>query len=174
MLEIHPASRNLNQVAREVYVESPWPTEDKTSGFKIRLKDGLEAITTATHRYVWNPASPLPLRLLPKSHSALCAHITVAPGSSMTGIVTGTYDEPSPSAYPHGYTHDMSLITGTHLPATTSTSPAILRISGWAPYEDALDGHPAYAVLLNGTVAADIKRAIVAGSACFWDSKSAG
>lgn len=185
--------RPLSSPSRSVCVAT---SPCKVSGLKVRLKDGTEGVTTATHRHVRNPAKsstlefliacaqpaqewvskrvpeiikPLATRKMPNLNSALHRKVDIA-GNAATGDITVTYDEPSTFfACPSGYQHDLSLVTGPHLPATSSQD--IPMITGWANYEEALDGKPACIVTLNGTTGTKMKQAVVEGTEYFWDAR---
>ncbi|KAI9789824.1 MAG: hypothetical protein M1816_005741 [Peltula sp. TS41687] len=141
-------------------------------GLRVKLNDGVEAITTVTHGLVNLPQHGLVVRVTNwflKAKEALLrfrtpAHVKIsrATGNSplgktvwlaltnqKVGTIEYTYDTPSPHLpFPAGYQHDLSLVTDKELPWVTSP-PGVATINGWAQYDEALDGCPLFITVFN-------------------------
>ncbi|KAK0709181.1 hypothetical protein B0T26DRAFT_397520 [Lasiosphaeria miniovina] len=82
---------------------------------------------------------------------------------NLVGQITMTYDPvplPSTIPYPHGYLHDLSLVTGDRLPNLSSplNAPAI---AGWGGVQEVLNGEPCFAA---GQLVVSGKANIMAGA----------
>ncbi|PGH11338.1 hypothetical protein AJ79_04954 [Helicocarpus griseus UAMH5409] len=122
---------------------------------------------------------------LQPSAATINARDKIAPGNGL-GTVTRCFDTPSSELpYPAGYEHDLSLVTAEQLPEIISP-PGMGRVTGWASYEDALDGKPVFLMRCN-TVAPSgreypslegmavnnaTRQAIIDGAEYYWLGKS--
>lgn len=92
-----------------------------------------------------------------------------------------TYDKPSKTEpYPHGYSHDLSLITDPDLP-NVGSPPGYPEVTGWADYRAGLDGTlPVFTVahhasfpnwrMYEGVVdPTRLQRSVALGTAYRWD-----
>lgn len=87
------------------------------------------------------------------------------------------------STFPYTIDHDLSVVTGDHLPKV-SNPPRAPKITGWGDYRDALDGNFAFAMALSVSsqdqtqqedrrdLFGTMQRAIVEGVEYLWDRKS--
>lgn len=100
------------------------------------------------------------------------------------GNVTTTFDHhvAKSSTFPDTISHDISIVTGDHLPAVTNP-PRAPNIVGWGNYCDALDGKFAFAMALNARTQVStretrrdefgiLQKAIVEGTEYLWDRKA--
>lgn len=103
------------------------------------------------------------------------------------GTITVSYDPPAsrwlPSLpYPHGFAHDLSLITDNDLPRVASF-PGTPKVIGWGKYSDVLSGNPIFITGMNlftGRVRQYIGRgvspaaqiAVAEGVAYHWDREA--
>lgn len=164
-------------------------------GLKIRLPDGREAVTTPTHRHVrkslkfklgqleglveWVVTKLM--SLLERLGSSESSKSESRKGAALgklacieresdrtTATITTTYDEPSSIlSYPYGYQHDLSLLTSSSSNIPSSQNLGGSGITGWANYEEALDGKPVFVRQLDD-IASSV-RALIEGTAYFWD-----
>ncbi|KAK2803347.1 hypothetical protein FQN50_007006 [Emmonsiellopsis sp. PD_5] len=105
--------------------------------------------------------------------------VYIAGEAEKVGTITTCYDDPSPTLpYPAGYRHDLCLLTGPNLPDIT-TPPGVGAVTGWAEYEEALDGKPVFVTRFDAwtkqshhehgrTSTNATKRAIVEGTEYLW------
>ncbi|KAJ5941294.1 hypothetical protein N7516_001462 [Penicillium verrucosum] len=109
--------------------------------------------------------------------------VWLASSRKQIGAIAHTYDHPSRiKPYPHGYKHDLSLISDSALPDVTSP-PGYPPVTGWADYTAALDGQDVYVVcyqtnvgrwrVITGTLDSELfNRAAVLGTGYTWDRKT--
>ncbi|KAJ5193414.1 hypothetical protein N7449_009556 [Penicillium cf. viridicatum] len=103
------------------------------------------------------------------------------------GTITVTYDRFTRHRlipYPHGFQHDLSLVTGPNLPQLTNP-PYTPRVTEWGPYEEALQGRPVFVHRYNiatGSsftyqghgVTAQAHQCIIHGTQYSWDARAFG
>ncbi|EGD99431.1 hypothetical protein TESG_06866 [Trichophyton tonsurans CBS 112818] len=117
-------------------------------GLRLRLRNGVEAITVVTHGFVphsqggvmehfsyWvNNAKKALSRFY---RSPLGKTVWLANTNTKVGSIAYTYDEPHPSRpYPSGYKHDLSLVVGQ---LVDLKPPWGIQQMKWAEYQDTLD-----------------------------------
>ncbi|KAJ5227469.1 uncharacterized protein N7469_007475 [Penicillium citrinum] len=121
------------------------------------------------------------------SNSPIGKAVWLSGTKTQIGAITLTYDRCSRHhliPYPHGFQHDLSLITGPNLPQLTNprNSP---RVTVWGPYEEALQGKPVFVHSLNVAtnrhrihegygVTTQAQKSIIHGTHYTWEERTRG
>ncbi|KAJ5118476.1 hypothetical protein N7448_010183 [Penicillium atrosanguineum] len=207
---VHYPAETLPE-SESAVTKSPEQTDPAASlGLKLEFTDGSQGICVPTHAFVdVNKPQDNPNRkrasLLEKTKAMFSiatvmkvkeslkvgAAVNSSLGKSMwlgqpkekIGHITSTFDQhiARSSAFPETIGHDISIVTGGHLPKI-STPPRAPEITSWGDYGDALEGQFAFAMALgvrtekSKEVERDalgkIQKAVVEGAEYLWDRKT--
>ncbi|KAJ6111557.1 hypothetical protein N7523_007618 [Penicillium sp. IBT 18751x] len=179
-------------------------------GLKVEFTDGSQGICVPTHAFVdvnkpKENLTPKRTSLLKKTKatfsiatamkvkeslkvgatvdSSLGKSVWLGQPKQRLGSITSTFDHriARSSAFPKTIDHDLSIVTGGHLP-TIGNPPRAPEIIGWGDYRDALEGQCAFAMTLSvrsekskeaeRDPSGKIQEAVVEGTEYLWDRKA--